>query len=115
MFHRLGRQAMQQEKSPQDALIRGSKHVSRIEVHHDQKHGAPSGPRTFMARSRWASPPRHDIAFDDVRIEVDFLALDDEGNIALRSADRLRPRRRSTSGSTCSTRFSASTSIGVRP
>jgi hypothetical protein len=34
------------------------------------------------------SPPRHDIAFGNVRMEVDFLALDDEDDIAkLRSAD----------------------------
>jgi hypothetical protein len=34
------------------------------------------------------SPPRHEIAFGDARIEVDFLALDDEEDIKkLRSAD----------------------------
>jgi hypothetical protein len=34
------------------------------------------------------SPPRHEIGFGDVRIEVDFLALDDEDDIKkLRSAD----------------------------
>jgi hypothetical protein len=92
MFRRLGRHAMQQAPSPRDglrktrwAVIRNTfPELKRTTI----KTWRAVWPVHLYGEIKMGSPPRHDIAFGDVRIEVDFLALDTEDDIAkLRSAD----------------------------
>ena len=45
-------------------------------------------PEDVYGKMNWSQPPSHKIAFGDVRLEVDFLALDDESDISrLRSVE----------------------------
>jgi len=92
MFRRLGRHAMQQEKSPRDGLRRTRWAIVRNTFPELKRTTIPTWRRVWPANLygevKMGSPPRHEIAFGDVRIEVDFLALDDEDDIKkLRSAD----------------------------
>jgi hypothetical protein len=91
-FRRLGRHAMQQEPSPRDGLRKTRWFVARNTFPELKRTTIKTWKRVWPANLygevKMGSPPRHDIAFGDVRIEVDFLALDDEDDIAkLRSAD----------------------------
>jgi hypothetical protein len=83
---------MQQAKSPRDglrktrwAVIRNTfPELKRTTI----KTWRAVWPAHLYNEVKMGSPPRHDIAFGDVRMEVDFLALDTENDIAkLRSAD----------------------------
>jgi hypothetical protein len=92
MFRRLGRHAMQQERSPRDGLRKTRWFVARNTFPELKRTTIKTWkrvwPTNLYGEVKMGSPPRHDIAFGDVRIEVDFLALDDEDDIAkLRSAD----------------------------
>jgi hypothetical protein len=92
MFRRLGRHAMQQAPSPRDGLRKTRWFVARNTFPELKLTTIKTWRRVWPAglygEVKMGSPPRHDIAFGDVRMEVDFLALDDEDDIAkLRSAD----------------------------
>jgi hypothetical protein len=92
MFRRLGRHAMQQTPSPRDGLRRTRWAIIRNTFPELKRTTIPTWRRVWPANLygdvKMGSPPRHEIAFGDVRIEVDFLALDDEDDIKkLRSAD----------------------------
>ena len=68
-------------------MVRGEKYFPRIEANNDQNM-APRLAGILHGPVKMGSPPRHDIAFGDVRIEVDFLAMDLEDDIGkMRSAD----------------------------
>jgi len=91
-FRRLGRHAMQQSPSPRDGLRKTRWFVARNIFPELKRTTIKTWKRVWPANLygevKMGSPPRHDIAFGDVRIEVDFLALDDEDDISkLRSAD----------------------------
>src|SRR6185437_1599166 len=92
MFRRVGRHAMQQAKSPRDGLRRTRWAIVRNTFPELKRTTIPTWRRVWPASLygdvKMGSPPRHEISFGDVRIEVDFLALDDEDDIKkLRSAD----------------------------
>jgi hypothetical protein len=92
MFRRLGRHAMQQAKSPRDGLRKTRWFVARSTFPELKRTTIKTWrsiwPANLYGEVKMGSPPRHDISFGDVRMEVDFLALDDEDDIAkLRSAD----------------------------
>jgi hypothetical protein len=92
MFRRLGRHAMQQAPSPRDGLRKTRWFVARNTFPELKRTTIKTWRRVWPANLygevKMGAPPRHDISFGDVRMEVDFLALDDEDDIAkLRSAD----------------------------
>jgi hypothetical protein len=91
-FHRIARHAMQQEPSPRDGLRKTRWFIARNTFPELKRTTIKTWKRVFppnlYGEVKMGSPLRHDIAFGDVRMEVDFLALDDEDDIAkLRSAD----------------------------
>jgi len=92
LFRRLGRHAMQQAPSPRDGLRKTKWFVARSTFPELKRTTIKTWqsvwPANLYGPVKMGSPPRHDIAFGDVRISVDFLALDDESDISkLRSAD----------------------------
>jgi hypothetical protein len=92
MFRRLGRHAMQQAPSPRDGLRRTRWAIVRNTFPELKRTTIPTWRRVWPAslygEVKLGSPPRHEIAFGDVRLEVDFLALDTDDDLAkLRSAE----------------------------
>src|SRR5260370_16585750 len=85
MFRRLGRHAMQQEPSPRDGLRRTRWAIIRNTFPELKRTTIPTWRRVWPANlygeGKMGSPPRHEIAFGYVRIEVDFLAFEDENHI----------------------------------
>jgi hypothetical protein len=92
MFRRLGRHAMQQAPSPRDGLRRTRWAIVRNTFPELKRTTIPTWRRVWPAalygEVKLGSPPRHEIAFGDVRMEVDFLALDTDDDVQkLRSAE----------------------------
>jgi hypothetical protein len=92
MFRRIGRHAMEQKPSPVDGLRKTRWFVARNTYPELKRTTIRTWKRVYPANLygeiKMGTPPTHTIAFGDVRMEVDFLALDDEDDIAkLRSAD----------------------------
>jgi hypothetical protein len=92
MFRRLGRHAMQQAPSPRDGLRKTRWFVARSTFPELKRTTIKTWKRVWPANLYgevlMGSPPRHEITFADVRIEVDFLALNSDDDIGkLRSAD----------------------------
>jgi hypothetical protein len=92
MFRRLGRHAMQQAPSPRDGLRKTRWFVVRNTFPELKRTTIKTWrrvwPENLYGPVKMGSPPRHDISFGDVRIEVDFLAMDSEDDIGkMRSAD----------------------------
>jgi hypothetical protein len=92
LFRRVGRHAMQQAPSPRDGLRKTRWAVIRNTFPELKRTSLKTWravwPESIYGTIKMGSPPRHDIAFGDVRMEVDFLALDSEDDIKkLRSAD----------------------------
>src|SRR5260221_1904058 len=85
MFRRLGRHAMQQAKSQRDGLRRTRWAIIRDTFPNLKRTTIPTWRRVWPADVygpvKMGSPPRHEIAFGDVRIEADFLALDSDDDI----------------------------------
>ena len=83
---------MQQAPSPRDGLRKTRWLVARNTFPELKRTTLPTWrqvwPPALYGEVKMGSPPRHEIAFGDVRIQVDFLALDDEEDInKLRSAE----------------------------
>jgi hypothetical protein len=92
MFRRLGRHAMLQKPSPRDGLRRTRWAVVRNTFPELKRTTIPTWrsvwPSELYGPVKMGSPPRHEIAFGDIRLEVDFIALDDQDDIKkLRSAE----------------------------
>src|SRR5262245_25478161 len=92
MFRRLGRHAMEQKPSPRDGLRKTRWFVARSTYPELKRTTIRTWKRVWPAHIygdvKMGAPPSHTISFGDVRMEVDFLALDDEDDIQkLRSAD----------------------------
>jgi hypothetical protein len=92
LFRRIGRHAMQQQRSPRDGLRKTRWLVARNTFPELKRTTLPTWrqvwPPSLYGEVKLGSPPSHEIAFGDVRIQVDFLALDDAEDIKkLRSAE----------------------------
>jgi hypothetical protein len=92
LFRRIGRHSMQQAPSPRDGLRKTRWAIVRNTFPELKRTTIPTWRAVWPAKMygdiKMGSPPRHEISFGDVRIEVDFLALDDEDDVKkLRSAE----------------------------
>src|SRR5262249_18368229 len=92
LFRRIGRHAMEQRPSPRDGLRKTRWFVARSTYPELKRTTIRTWKRVFPEHIygpvKMGAPPSHEIAFADVRMTVDFLALDSEDDIQkLRSAD----------------------------
>jgi hypothetical protein len=92
MFRRIGRHAMEQKPSPRDGLRKTRWFVARSTYPELKRTTIRTWKRVWPSHIygdvKMGAPPSHTITFGDVRMEVDFLAFDDEDDIQkLRSAD----------------------------
>jgi len=92
LFRRLGRHAMEQRPSPRDGLRKTRWFVARSTYPELKRTTIRTWQRVWPSHIygpvKMGAPPSHEIAFGDVRMTIDFLALDSEDDIQkLRSAD----------------------------
>src|SRR5688572_29300407 len=86
LFRRMGIHAMEQEPSPVDGLRKTRWFVARNTYPELKNTTIRTWKRVYRphlyGEVTMGAPPSHTIAFADVRMEVDFVALDDEYDIS---------------------------------